>query len=284
MNVSTQKHAHTHASREKQRDKGVGTTGTSFPPNTEEQDTHVPPQRNITTIIFKSMGVANEDNATGMEVAIAQPWGWEGEAPSLSAEQTALLDLTLAEVRANPLCSDAVAVAQGGRSAVWRYLEAAQWREEPTRGKRVSAYFIETLEWRAAGDVDTLLERGLTFEAEAASGKLFVRGSSLLGRPLIWLHAGREISGLEPEANIRFLVYTVVSASGRPSACVRFVRKRAECSCFRFLPIHTCTQHQRTTRTRHNGALITSHATQSKAADYRILPFFDEKHIACINI
>lgn len=150
------------------------------------------------------MGAADKGNATGME-----PWGWERGPPSLSAEQTAMLDSTIAEVRAHPLCSDAV--AQGGRSAVWRYLEGAQWREEPTRGKRVSDYFIETLEWRAKGNIDSVLERGKLFEAEAASGKLFVKGHSLLGRPLIWLHAGRENNALDPEANIRFLIYTVVS-------------------------------------------------------------------------
>lgn len=168
------------------------------------------------------MGVVDKAKATGMEAeaAAAEPWGWEGEAPGvLSPEQTALLDSTIAEVRASPLCSDAV--AQGGRSAVWRYLEGAQWRAEPTRGKRVSDYFIETLAWRAEGGVDTVLQRGPAFEAEAASGKLFVRGSSLLGRPLIWLHAGRENNALDPEANIRFLIYTVVSfESGCSKPCM----------------------------------------------------------------
>lgn len=154
------------------------------------------------------MGAADENHTAGMEF-VPQPWGWEGEAPSLSPEQTALLDSTIAEVRQNPLCSGVDAA--GGRSAVWRYLEGAQWRAEPTRGKRVSDYFVETLEWRAQGEVDTILGRGHTFEDEAASGKLFVRGSSLLGRPLIWLHAGRENNALDPEANIRLLVYTVVS-------------------------------------------------------------------------
>eukprot|EP00752_Nemacystus_decipiens_P011132 g9892.t1 len=157
------------------------------------------------------MGVANKDNGTaGMAVTAAKPWGWDGEAPVLSPEQTALLDSTIAEVRASPLCTDAV--ARGGRSAVWRYLEGAQWREEPTRGKRVSEYFVETLAWRAEAGVDTVLDRGLTFEEEAASGKLFVRGSCLQGRPLIWLHAGRENNALDPEANIRFLIYTVERA------------------------------------------------------------------------
>eukprot|EP00903_Cladosiphon_okamuranus_P007085 g6885.t1 len=160
------------------------------------------------------MGAAVKDieTAGGMEVAADKPWGWEGEAPVLSPEQTALLDSTVAEVRASPACSNAAAVVQGGRSAVWRYLEGAQWREEPSRGKRVSDYFIDTLKWRAEGDVDTVLERGLTFESEAASGKLFVRGYSLLGRPLIWLHVGRENNALDPEANIRFLIYTVERA------------------------------------------------------------------------
>lgn len=157
-----------------------------------------------------------------MDVAVDKCWGWEGEAPVLSPDQTALLDSTIAEVRASPACSGAALVAQGGRSAVWRYLEGAQWREEPTGGTRVSDYFIETLKWRAEGHVDTILDRGVTFEAEAASGKLFVRGSSLLGRPLIWLHAGRENNALEPEANIRFLIYTVVSSKqGCRCRCVR---------------------------------------------------------------
>lgn len=168
------------------------------------------------------MGAADKDSsgAAGMEIAAQhhQPWGWEGQEPALAPDQTALLDLTIAEVRASPLCTDAV--TRGGRSAVWRYLEAAQWREEPTRGKRVSEYFVETLEWRAEGKVDTVLKRAHTFEGEAASGKLFVRGSSLLGRPLIWVHAGRENNGLDPEANVRFLIYTVVSESvGCRSCC-----------------------------------------------------------------
>jgi len=121
----------------------------------------------------------------------------------------ALLDKTIEEVRNSPLCSDAV--GRGGRSAVLRYLEAAQWKAEPTKGKRVSDYFIDTLRWRSELNVDTILERASTFEYEAASGKLFVRGSSLLGRPLIWLHVGRENNGADPEANIQFLIYTVVS-------------------------------------------------------------------------
>lgn len=121
-----------------------------------------------------------------------------------------MLETTIAEVQASPLCSDA-AVAKGGRMAVWRYLEGARWRLEPVRGKRVSDFFLETLLWRKDGDVDTVLDRAHTFVDEASSGKLFVRGTSLLGRPLIWVRAGWEDSASDPEASIRFLVYTVVS-------------------------------------------------------------------------
>ncbi|CAM9375536.1 unnamed protein product, partial [Hapterophycus canaliculatus] len=68
---------------------------------------------------------------------------------------------------------------------LWRYLEGAQWRLEPVRGKRVSDFFLETLEWRKENQVDSVFDRARSFETEAASGKLFVRGFSLLGRPLI---------------------------------------------------------------------------------------------------
>ena len=224
--VSTRTHSdartatHTHASLARNSEKKYSAQSgarTNSPTYFTDDRGHTPPPSLHNTllppgilILLSSMGVADKDSATEMEfdAAASKPWGWEGEAPVLSPEQTAMLDATIAEVKASPLCSDAV--AQGGRSAVWRYLEGAQWRAEPARGKSVSDFFVETLAWRAEGGVDTVLERGHAFEAEAASGKLFVRGSSLLGRPLIWLHAGRENNALDPEANIRFLVYTVV--------------------------------------------------------------------------
>lgn len=143
--------------------------------------------------------------------ADSSAWGWEcddAEAPSLTAEQSAMLDQTVDEVRDSPLC---VRIEKGGRSAVWRYLEGAQWRIEPVRGKRVSAFFLETREWRTEQGVEDILDRAQSFAGEAASGKLFVRGTCLKGRPLIWVHLGRENNVLDPEANIRFLLYTVVS-------------------------------------------------------------------------
>lgn len=94
---------------------------------------------------------------------------------------------------------------------MWRYLEGAQWRVEPVRGKRVSAFFLETLEWRKEQGVDDILDRAESFASEASSGKLFVRGTCLEGRPLIWVHLGRENNAMDPEANVRFLLYTVVS-------------------------------------------------------------------------
>lgn len=136
-------------------------------------------------------------------------WGWEGEPPSLTAEQSAMLDVVIGEVRTSPLFSGGVD-ANTGKSAVWRYLEGAQWNVEPARGKRVSAFFLDTLQWRRDEDVDGLLARALSFESEATSGKLFVRGSCHLNRPLIWLHLGRENNALDPDANVRFLVYTLV--------------------------------------------------------------------------
>lgn len=137
-----------------------------------------------------------------------QQWGWEGEPPSLTAKQSAMLETTIDEVRASPLCSSAKIIA--GRSAVWRYLVAAQWRLEPVGGRRVSDFFIDTLKWRLDEGVDDILEQAKTFRTEAASGKLFVRGTCLTKRPLIWVHLGRENNALDPEANVRFLIYTVV--------------------------------------------------------------------------
>lgn len=153
------------------------------------------------------------------ESVVQQPstsaWSWEGETPppSLTPEQASMVETTIAEVKASPLYPDTAVVANGGRTAVWRYLEGAQWRFEPVRGKRVSDFFLETLVWRQDGKVDTVLDRAHTFVDEASFGKLFVRGTSLLGRPLIWVHAGWEDSASDPEASIRFLVYTVVSRS-----------------------------------------------------------------------
>lgn len=139
-------------------------------------------------------------------------WGWESETPSLTAEQSAMLDITIDEVRSSPLFSNVSIKA--GRSAVWRYMEGAQWRLEPVGGKRVSEFVLETLRWRKQEGVDNVLDRAHSFSTEAASGKLFVRGACQLNRPLIWLHLGRENNVLDPEANVRFLIYTVVSEVG----------------------------------------------------------------------
>lgn len=144
-----------------------------------------------------------------------QQWGWEGEPPSLTTNQSALLEETIEEVRASPLCSSVKINA--GKSAVWRYLVAAQWRLEPVAGKRVSDFFIDTLKWRIDEGVDRILEQAQTFGTEASSGKLFVRGTCLTKRPLIWVHLGRENNALDPEANVRFLIYTVVSGAKVPS-------------------------------------------------------------------
>ncbi|CBN75827.1 conserved unknown protein [Ectocarpus siliculosus] len=158
------------------------------------------------------MGV-KEMEASVVQQPSTSRWSWECESPppSLTPEQASMLETTIAEVQASPLCSGA-AVANGGRTAVWRYLEGAQWRLEPVRGKRVSEFFLETLAWRQDGGVDTVLDRAHTFVDEASSGKLFVRGTSLLGRPLIWVHAGWEDGASGPEASLRFLVYTVERA------------------------------------------------------------------------
>lgn len=136
-------------------------------------------------------------------------WGWEGgEEPSLNEEQSEMLDITVGEIMASPL--SAGVKPDEGKSAVWRYMEGAQWRLEPVRGRRVSSYFLETLEWRKQENVDSVLDRADSFKREAATGKLFVRGTCLLGRPLIWVHLGRDDGKLDPEADVRFLIYTVV--------------------------------------------------------------------------
>ncbi|CAM9517880.1 unnamed protein product [Scytosiphon promiscuus] len=142
----------------------------------------------------------------------SREWTWEDPEtkPTLTVLQEDMLEQTISEARASPLCSDAV--AKGGKTVLWRYLEGAQWRLEPVRGKRVSDFFLETLEWRKEKQVDSVLDRALSFKTEAASGKLFVRGTSLLGRPLIWVHAGRESDVDDPEANVQFLIYTVERA------------------------------------------------------------------------
>ena len=137
-----------------------------------------------------------------------QEWGWEGEPPSLTQKQSAMLEATIDEVQASPLCSSVKIDA--ARSAVWRYLVAAQWRLEPVAGRRVSDFFIDTLKWRIDEGVDDILARAQTFRTEATSGKLFVRGTCLRKRPLIWVHLGRENNALDPEANVSFLIYTVV--------------------------------------------------------------------------
>lgn len=135
-------------------------------------------------------------------------WQWESsDHPLLTAEQETMLDVTIDEVRRSPLSS---AVTKGGRSAVWRYLVAAQWQLEPTQGRRVSWYFVDTLEWRKSQSVDTILDAAQRY-AFLPEAKLFVRGKCLRNRPLIWLHLGRENNSADPESNIRFLIYTVVS-------------------------------------------------------------------------
>ena len=136
-------------------------------------------------------------------------WGWEGEPPTLTEKQSALLEATIDEVRASPL-SSSVKVDEA-RSAVWRYLVAAQWRLEQAGGKRVSDFFVDTLKWRQEEGVDGILAQAQTFGSEASSGKLFVHGTCVMKRPLIWFHLGRENNALDPEANVRFLIYTVVS-------------------------------------------------------------------------
>lgn len=167
----------------------------------------------VVTVIKTSAAGAAAESSTTRQQQQQQPWTWEGGQPSaeLTPEQMEMLELTIDEVRDSPLCASD-AIAEGGRSAIWRYLEGASWRLEPAaRGKRVSDFFLETLQWRKDGDVDTILDRAHSFEAEAASGKLFVRGCSLLGRPLIWVHAGREsCDEPDPEADVQFLIYTVV--------------------------------------------------------------------------
>lgn len=136
-------------------------------------------------------------------------WGWEGEPPTLTEKQSALLEATIDEVRASPLSSSVK--VDGARSAVWRYLVAAQWRLEQAGGKRVSDFFVDTLKWRQEEGVDGILAQAQTFGSEASSGKLFVHGTCVMKRPLIWFHLGRENNALDPEANVRFLIYTVVS-------------------------------------------------------------------------
>lgn len=140
----------------------------------------------------------------------AEVWKWEPGYyhPRLTDEQEAMLDATIKEVQQESTLSLDV---QGGRSWVWRYMEGAQWRREPVRGKRVSSFFIDTLEWRQRENVDEVLDRAQDFAAEAASGKLFVRGQCLCGRSLIWVHLGRENNAVDPEENVRYLVYTLVS-------------------------------------------------------------------------
>lgn len=142
-------------------------------------------------------------------------WQWESADPPsvLTEEQNHMLDVAIEEVRKSPLSST---ITHGGRSAIWRYLHAARWRSEIS-GKRVSTYFLETLEWRKLLGIDGVLEDGqaASLLAEAATGKLFVRGTCLLHRPLIWFHLGRENNALDPESNVRFLIYTVVRKQHR---------------------------------------------------------------------
>lgn len=138
-------------------------------------------------------------------------WQWESPDPpaELTEEQNQMLDVVIEEVRRSPLSS---AVTHGGRSAIWRYLNAARWGTELS-GKRVSSYFLETLEWRKLLAIDRVLEdkeHAASLLKEAATGKLFVRGTCLFHRPLIWLHLGRENNALDPVSNVRLLVYTVV--------------------------------------------------------------------------
>lgn len=144
-----------------------------------------------------------------------EDWEWERGyycPPDLTHEQEAMLTVAIREVQeASPLSSD----IKGGRSWVWRYMEGAQWRQEPVRGKRVSSFFVDTLEWRQRGNVDSVLDRALSFVDEAGSGKFFVRGRCRLGRPLIWVHLGRENNASDPQANISYLIYTVVSLAQR---------------------------------------------------------------------
>eukprot|EP00904_Undaria_pinnatifida_P009720 jgi/Undpi1/5879/HiC_scaffold_2.g01153.m1 len=128
-------------------------------------------------------------------------WGWEGEPPTLTEKQSALLEATIDEVRASPLSSSVK--VDGARSAVWRYLVAAQWRLEQAGGKRVSDFFVDTLKWRQEEGVDGILAQAQTFGSEASSGKLFVHGTCVMKRPLIWFHLGRENNALDPEANER---------------------------------------------------------------------------------
>ena len=135
-------------------------------------------------------------------------WVWEADPPSLTAEQSEMLDITIREVLASPL--SAGVDPKGAKFEVWRYMEAAQWRLEPARGKRVSSFFLETLEWRKKERVDSVMDRADSFKREATTGKLFVRGTCYLGRPLIWAHLGRDGDDLDPEADVRFLIYTVV--------------------------------------------------------------------------
>lgn len=156
---------------------------------------------------------ANVDTAS-----TSAEWGWEKEEPSLTEEQSEMLDITVGEIMASPL-SAGVKPAEG-MSAVWRYMEGAQWRLEPVRGRRVSSYFLETLEWRKHKMVDSVLDRAESFKREAATGKLFVRGTCLLGRPLIWVHLGRDKGKLDPEADVRFLIYTLVRPYVNPSELI----------------------------------------------------------------
>lgn len=167
--------------------------------------------------------------ASSSAVEAAQSWEWDScyYIPRLTEDQEALLDITIAEIQQQqPTCSS-VSIKEG-RSAAWRYMEGAQWRLEPVRGKRVSTFFLETLKWREREDVDSVLDVRRAhemFAGEAATGKLFVRGSCLHGRPLIWVHLGRENNALDPEANVKFLVYTVVSFGVKVSLGCLYITK-----------------------------------------------------------
>lgn len=154
-------------------------------------------------------------------------WQWEipNHPPAmLTADQEAMLDAIIEEVQRSPA---SYAVAHGGRAAVWRYLEAARWQPEVS-GKPLSTYFLETLEWRESLGVDSILDRDenttKSLLSEARSGKMFVRGTCLLGRPLIWIHLGRERLE-EPESNLRFLIYTVVSFQSATTTWCKNVRR-----------------------------------------------------------
>lgn len=165
---------------------------------------------------------------TTTAAALLDAWQWEipNHPPAmLTADEEAILDATIEEVQRSPA---SCAVAHGGRTAVWRYLEAARWQPEVS-GKPVSTYFLETLEWRESLGVDSILDCDEntinSLLPETRSGGMFVRGTCLLGRSLIWIHLGRKRVE-EPESNLRFLIYTVVSIQSATTHGGRFESRR----------------------------------------------------------